>query len=114
VRKETEGRKLVAEAQGLASTGFQAVREHELKLQQLNVYAGLVQNKNVKIHTSTENTMGLVPENNMIHKMVVQGMESLKLKCAEWAVTAGKNSGVNVVPSETGVLMARPRVAKAA
>ena len=59
-------------------------------MERLKILENLSANKSIKIYTSAENTAGLVPENTIMHKTVMQGMEALKMKCAEWALDSAK------------------------
>ncbi len=84
-----EGKDLLASAQGKGKEGFSALRKHELGMERLNVLENLVtKNPGLQVHSSTENLMGLVPENNLLNQAVFQGLETFKLKCAEIASTS--------------------------
>jgi len=91
-RMVSEGKDLVSAAQGTGKEGFHALRAHELELERLKVLENLlVRNEGLKVHSSAENVMGIVPDNTLLQQAIYQGLETFKLKCAEWACASTKS-----------------------
>jgi len=83
------GKQAMGEAEGEASSAFQAMRAFEADLKRLDILEQVVKKgQNSKIAGSQENTVGLSADNAAVTQVVSQGLEALRAKLAEITVTS--------------------------
>lgn len=81
--KLANGKRAMGEAEGDASAAFAAQRSFQAQMKRLDVLAQLIQNPEVLIATSQENTVGLNPDNAVVSQVAQQGLEALRAKLAQ-------------------------------
>eukprot|EP00928_Gymnodinium_smaydae_P013474 TRINITY_DN14912_c0_g1_i1.p1 TRINITY_DN14912_c0_g1~~TRINITY_DN14912_c0_g1_i1.p1 ORF type:complete len:472 (+),score=131.26 TRINITY_DN14912_c0_g1_i1:71-1486(+) len=88
--KISEGKKAVAEAEGVAADAFAAKRALEQEEARIRVIGELAQNKHIKIASSLENSTGLAPDNSLVAQVAQQGLEAFRMKLAEMTAASAK------------------------
>jgi regulator of protease activity HflC (stomatin/prohibitin superfamily) len=88
--KTSEGKRVLAEAEGAAAEAFQARRAQEQELRRLDVIERMANNPHVSIATAMENSMGLAPDNSLVTQIAQQGMEALRMKLASMTSECAK------------------------
>jgi len=101
--KLAEGKKAIAEAEGVAATSFAARRAQEQELERLKILEQLGENPNIQIATSLENNTGLAPDNSLVSQVAQQGLEALRMRLAE--MTVGSASKLDMGKKSAGGLM---------
>jgi regulator of protease activity HflC (stomatin/prohibitin superfamily) len=88
--KTSEGKLVLAQAEGNAIEAFAPRRAQEQEMKRLDVLERMAENKAINIVTSLENSMGLAPNNSLVTQVAQQGMEAVRMKLAEVTASSAK------------------------
>jgi len=105
--KTSEGKLVLAQAEGNAIEAFAPRRAQEQEMRRLDVLERMAENKAISVVTSLENSMGLAPNNSLVTQVAQQGMEAVRMKLAE--VTAASAKKVDMGQTVAGGVV-RPLV----
>jgi len=92
--KTSEGKLVLAQAEGNAIEAFAPRRAQEQEMRRLDVLERMAENPAISVVTSLENSMGLAPNNSLVTQVAQQGMEAVRMKLAEVTSASAKKVGM--------------------
>lgn len=88
--KTSEGKLVLAQAEGNAIEAFGPRRAQEQEIRRYDILERMAENNAINVVTSLENSMGLAPNNSLVTQVAQQGMEAIRMKLAEVTSASAK------------------------